>query len=308
MAEAAAYPVQQLREHATALEAAMAVCLAGAGEKPVHKLRSQTRRFEAQIMLLRQVHGVPTHTKERSEVLRELKKVRRAAGNVRDRDVHIGMLKEFTKADSDPADPDAAPAAGLRKDAEDLIAAQKQRRERAARRLEKLLKKHEADVAAALEALLHVLKPAEDFAVSASDLLTILEKAASKAYGPNPPCLGHAAKAAAAATAGATASKSKPAEKPKRAPALTDDQLHQLRKRAKLARYLAESAGGSKRARQLARQSEALQDAGGAWHDLLDLAEEAREELGRRHALTVELKTRCKQHRLAFLAALGRTA
>jgi CHAD domain-containing protein len=212
----------------------------------------------------------------------ELKKLRRSAGTVRDLDVHIEMLEEF-----------AAPAAAsghsrtktdaLRDGAATLLKSQQKRRDQAAARLQKLLQKREADLATALEALLHALKPAAGLTIPATQLFEIMERAEQRAYG----------------------EQVDPAKRKRR---LSDEQLHRLRKRAKLARYLAESAPGSARAKQLAKRSEALQDTGGRWHDLLDLAEQARDKLGRHHALTVELEARCGRRRAGFLVARERAA
>lgn len=296
MAETVTYPVRQLREQATALEAAMTVCLAKPDKKAVHKLRAQTRRVEAQLLLLKQMRELPPYRSAAADLQQELQKLRKSAGRVRDLDVHAQMLKEFAAADpkrpaksgkrtpaKSAAKKSSKAAKALCEDAADLLAAEEKRRDQAATRLVKMIKKREARLAAALEALLHALKPADDPAISATDLLEMIERAAERAYGD-------------------------PVD-PERKRPRTDEQLHKLRKRSKLARYLAETAGsGSARARQLAKQSEALQDAGGAWHDLLDLAEEARDKLGRHHALTVELERRCQRHREGFLAALKRTA
>ncbi|MEO8736385.1 MAG: CHAD domain-containing protein [Edaphobacter sp.] len=68
------------------------------------------------------------------------------------------------------------------------------------------------------------------------------------------------------------------------------DQLHAIRKSAKIARYMAESASpaakpGAPTAR-LARTFEALQQSGGDWHDWLTLSSIARRELGPSSPLT----------------------
>lgn len=59
----------------------------------MHKLRTETRRVEAQISLLEQLRGLPGFRKEAERVHRQLKKLRRAAGRVRDLDIQQTLLK-----------------------------------------------------------------------------------------------------------------------------------------------------------------------------------------------------------------------
>jgi len=65
------------------------------------------------------------------------------------------------------------------------------------------------------------------------------------------------------------------------------DYLHSLRKNAKLSRYIVENAPKSaKTARGVAASYEAIQEAGGQWHDWLVLAEIASTRLGASSPLT----------------------
>jgi CHAD domain-containing protein len=64
-----------------------------------------------------------------------------------------------------------------------------------------------------------------------------------------------------------------------------EDHLHDLRKAAKRARYQCEAMPGPQAA-AMAKRLEDLQDAGGAWHDLLDLATVCHEQLGPEHPLS----------------------
>lgn len=72
------------------------------------------------------------------------------------------------------------------------------------------------------------------------------------------------------------------------------EQMHAVRKAAKMARYMAESGADGKGSR-LARTFEEVQQAGGRWHDWLTLAEVAREELGDSSPLAKVFDQRCKR-------------
>jgi len=87
---------------------------------------------------------------------------------------------------------------------------------------------------------------------------------------------------------------------------LDDEQLHAMRKSAKTARYMVENAAGSSRARRVEAKYDALQDAGGEWHDWLDLAETSREHFGRKHPLTVAATERCAEARGRYVKLLGK--
>jgi CHAD domain-containing protein len=93
MASKTVHPVEILREHATALEAAMTVVLADPRKPAVHKVRAMVRRLEAQVELLAQLAALPDGSGETKELHRRLRKLRRAAGSVRDLDVQRELLK-----------------------------------------------------------------------------------------------------------------------------------------------------------------------------------------------------------------------
>ncbi len=253
MVEAAARPVETLREHLTALQAALVVCLGDARPKAVHKLRTETRRVEAQLVLLGELGGLPRFGREAKRVRRHLKKVRRAAGWVRDLDVQQKLLG----------------AEGVRResgrDARTMAEVRKRRREQAAGKLREQLEKRQGKLARGLEALLEALQPAADLELGVRELLAMVERRFRKR-------------------------RELEVEEP------TGEQLHALRKSAKVARYLAESAPGSRRARQTAKLYERLQEAGGEWHDWMELAREAEGELGFGHALAADFAGRCGRH------------
>ena len=88
MTDIATKPVETLRDHATALEAALAVCLGDSKPKSVHKLHT-----EAQLLLLDQMHVLLPFRKEAAKVQKHLKKLRHVAGRVRDLDVQRKLLE-----------------------------------------------------------------------------------------------------------------------------------------------------------------------------------------------------------------------
>ena len=256
----AAHPVRTLREYVTALEAAVTVCLADPKPKPVHHLRTATRRIEGQLALLNIMSGVPDHDKPARRVRRILKKLRRAAGEVRDLDVQMEMLDSIASARS------------LQHDSSRLHERMKAGREKAAGSLVKLLHRRGADVAGMLESLLDALRPAESVAVSPGQLMTL----ARDWFAQNAPQELHGN--------------------------LDDpDQLHAVRKTAKLARYIAENAPKSAvQTRRLADAFESVQEAGGRWHDWLVLAAVANDKLGASSPLTMSFTRRCRSALAAY--------
>jgi CHAD domain-containing protein len=239
-------PLTTLREQSTALEASILECLARPAKRSVHKLRTSTRRIEAQLQLLAMFPEVPPHTKPAQKVFRALKKIRQAAGVVRDIDVQQDLVAESTpkKSGSQSAD-------DVRKDARQLGRDLKRWREKHAEELVELLKQQKTDLPLAFKDLFDSLEDARSLAISEADLTSRVRAWYSE-------------------------------NTPDTAPDLDDiDHLHDIRKQAKLARYLAESAPASAaKARRLASQFEDLQEAGGQWHDWLLLAEIARRQLG----------------------------
>lgn len=282
-----AQPVKKLEEHIRALEATIAVCVAEPTKRAVHKLRSTTRRIEAQLTLLGRLQGLPPFRTEAAVVRRHLRRLRRAAGKVRDLDVHNDLLNEFFR----PSRPHTVHARELHDDAEKLRADQLERREHAAARLTKTLTGHQADIAGALEDLRKALKPALTLKLPATELLELVERDFRKLAGLDEP-------------GSARPKKRKRAASHRRR--LQDDEfLHELRKTAKSVRYMAEAAPQSRRAAALARDYEALQESGGQWHDWLELARDAKSLLGPKHALTKLFKERRDRHHTGFLTALA---
>lgn len=238
---AAAHPVRTLRELVTSLEAAITLTLADPKPSPVHKLRTTTRRIEAQLELLTLLRDLPKHDKAAAKARKLLRKLRRAAGRVRDLDVQ----RDLVQSKSDEAD--------------QLHSLFKHQREQAVQKLLDTIHKRQVKLTRALETLLETLAPAKSLTVPAKDLATL----ALDWYVLNAPVTA------------------------------TQDhrQLHNIRKTAKLARYIAESANSTP-TRSLARTFESLQQSGGNWHDWLTLSDIAHHELGDSSRLT-QTFTRC---------------
>lgn len=261
--ETAAYPIQTLREHVTALEAAITLSLADPKPRYVHRLRTSTRRIEAQLALLGLLPDLPEHAKLAGKVRKRLGKLRRAAGSVRDLDVQIDLVEG-----AKPKTSKSKPAADLEKEARSLNKLLERLRDQEADALRHLLTKQQAKISLSLENLLQCLQPSESIALTPAHLSDLTREW----YVHNTPVS-------------------------ERSNTDDPDHLHAIRKSAKLARYIAESAtpvpaastgkaAGSPKTTQLAQQFEALQQSGGTWHDLLTLAEIAREHLGKHSSLT----------------------
>ncbi|HMF53663.1 MAG TPA: CHAD domain-containing protein [Edaphobacter sp.] len=248
-----AYPIRTLREHVTALEAAITLCLAEPKAKSVHRLRTTTRRIEGQLAMLQLIPGIPKHDKLARRAKRTLKKLRRAAGDVRDIDVQIDLIASLVPEDADRH---------LQADARELGASLEEDREDHAKKLLKILGRKQADLALTLESLLETLQSVERIALTSTKLTALTQQWYRDNTPPEP-----------------------------RKGSGDPDHLHAIRKVAKLARYMAEN--GPKQAkmpRQLAESFESLQQSGGEWHDWLVLADLAEDRLGSSSPLTKILR------------------
>jgi CHAD domain-containing protein len=241
---AAAHPVRTLRELVTSLEAAITLTLADPKPRPVHHLRTTTRRIEAQLELLALLPDLPNHDRPAGKARKRLRKLRRAAGRVRDLDVQRDLVE--SKSD----------------EASQLRSLFKHRRERAAQQLIDTLHQQQAKLTRTLEATLEALAPAESLTLPAEHLATL----ALDWYARHAP---------------STAKQD-------------HRQLHSIRKAAKLARYIAESARSTP-TRSVARTFESLQQSGGDWHDWLTLSGIAHHELGDSSRLTQTFTRRCER-------------
>jgi CHAD domain-containing protein len=252
-----AHPIRTLREHVTALEAAITLCLAEPKPRSVHRLRTTTRRIEGQFAMLALLPEIPEHGKLARKAQRILKQLRRAAGKVRDLDVQLDLIESVTPQRASPA---------FERDCSVLRTMLEGQRAEAAEKLQRKLLRRQAQIAVQLESLLEALKPVEGFALAPVQLTTL----ARDWFAENEPSEPDGG---------------------------TDDPdyLHALRKNAKLARYIAENAPKSaKTPRRTAASFESVQEAGGHWHDWLVLARIASDHLGPSSPLSKLFTQRCR--------------
>ena len=239
--------------------------------KPVHKLRTESRRLEAQIALLKSIPGLPSFRATAAKALWQIKKLRQAAGRVRDLDVQSGHLEGHAAEAGAGSMPEEAKQQALA-DIQVMLSYRAERRVRAAEKLTAEIIARQAKAAATLEKLNKTLEPAARKSLPSAELLAIAEQQFARTRGLK-------------------------LRKP------SADDLHTVRKAAKQARYLAENAG-SARAVAAAKRYEHLQELGGEWHDWLDLAAAARKELGKKHGLTAEFQALQDGHLDQFRAEL----
>ncbi len=314
-----AYPIATLREHVTALEAAITLALADPKPKAVHRLRTSTRRIEALLILLDLLPGLPDHAKPVRKAAKLLKKLRRAAGAVRDLDVQQDLvptlLPRADRHDTGTAASDASPASDanstseehtdtdhsrhhqdrLHRHAKRLTDTLDRRREQEAAALLTTLVKLQSQLAPALEHLLDTLAPAADLSISPEELTALtrdwyrhhLPASARILTTGNPRLLHEVRKTAKLARYIAEiAAQSTPSTQS--APALRTPLLTHRANHRPVAAKTPQQPGTSPA--QIASEFEAVQQSGGAWHDLLTLADIARVHLGKRSPLTRHLE------------------
>jgi CHAD domain-containing protein len=149
-------PVTVFLRQSLTLNAAIAACLEKPSVRSVHRLRSSTRRIEATLELLTISTNLRLRSKSKS-LRKILRTLRRAAGAVRDLDVHHELLKPY-KNNNDTA-----------KLEQNLISA----REKSARKLRTALRKSQKQLHKELTQLETHLKPALDLNLNATTLLNL---------------------------------------------------------------------------------------------------------------------------------------
>lgn len=238
-------------------------CVEETGIETVHRVRTGTRRVEATLEVL--LRALPAGQADESPVkaaarnwLRQLKKIRRAAGPVRDLDVHRKLVEEF-----------AGIGKAGKKEHERMEQSEVEQRaatperkvalEEQATRLDLWLRhareQHAGEMVKEIQKRLPKL-PA---------LAAEFRQAWSRRRGRRDGLRG--------AAAGALEEFGRLSEE---MPLLDAGNLHEFRKRAKRARYIAEAGGKDAHAQAVVRAIQRVQDSIGEWHDWLSLAEEAR--------------------------------
>jgi CHAD domain-containing protein len=152
-------PVTVFLRQALMLKAAIADCLKKPSPKRVHLLRSTTRRIEATLELLVLSTGISRIEKQSRPLQRSIRKVRRAAGAVRDTDVESDLLAAYNRT------PDSK---RLREDLATL-------RKKAERKLIKRLEQEQKKIELRLNNLEALLSPALDLNLSGAKLINVTQ-------------------------------------------------------------------------------------------------------------------------------------
>ncbi|HEY5212445.1 MAG TPA: CHAD domain-containing protein [Acidobacteriaceae bacterium] len=229
------------------LAAAVVACRADPSSHAVHSLRSSTRRVEALSRKVLEEHPRALRLRGKLEnALDELRKVRTAAGRVRDLDVQSLLIVEIA------ADVRAVGSIRqrkeLREDCAELDAVLRRRRKRVAERFLGMLEDEEPRLERALDRIPKAMEGLH----GTSTLKTAMSWVQRNSLELND---------------------------------TSSESLHCYRKRIKAARYLAEMQGSSPVATRLANQLKKVLDAIGRWHDLKLLAQAAKALLGKQAML-----------------------
>jgi CHAD domain-containing protein len=101
-------PRATLTATAEAFNAAVTQCVEDAAPEAVHGLRTGSRRLQATLEAMLREEGAASLRQAAKGWLRQLKQVRRAAGNVRDLDVHRKLLEHWMASENTPLEKQAA--------------------------------------------------------------------------------------------------------------------------------------------------------------------------------------------------------
>lgn len=299
------YDLENLRRLAKKLRENLMKCAADPNVDPVHDTRTGTRRLQATLEdIVRETPdgevGEPVRSAA-TAAMKLLKKIRREAGPVRDLDVHRELLEELTERaadseamkDEDKAEsqPGKTAAMGIPGSIETLEAERPMTSiERQADDLDAWLKHRRSE-------------PADGLRAQANDLATKLDKRLEDLEDALP---AKRVRRIRKKPPGVVALDSF-ARLASEMQVLDAGNLHDFRKGAKKARYVAElAAQGDEQAKQVGETLKKLQDEIGDWHDWLVLAEEAHAALGHEGAqLTALIAGERERH---FVAAMKTAA
>jgi CHAD domain-containing protein len=288
-------PLSHLRTVAEALNEEVSACLQKPEVEAVHKVRTGTRRVEATLetILRTRAAQVPTDDALASAAkawLAQLKKLRRAAGEVRDLDVHREIVaEEFLKGNDKKGTRKQGNAAGekalSKANGHALLGEAVSPPYAGAGFLQHL----PLDDQQAQQLLREQGQTLDDWLAErrnarAAKLARQLEKRQGRLKSAEQEFFA----AAEQESARHRRAKSKPAgllaledflRLVDEMPVLEADNLHDFRKGAKKARYVAEAGGEDPFAAAIAKAIKRIQDVIGDWHDWLVLGEEATEAL-----------------------------
>lgn len=266
------HDLQDVRRLAESLRETLQACAKDPDVDAVHDTRTGTRRLQATVEnLVREMpegDGEPVQTAA-AALLRQLKKIRRAAGPVRDLDVHRRLVEKLMRRAFEPEGEE-----GEKKGPEALRAVDVLETEQAGRRATGIRKQAD-DLDGWLRDRRRDL--AEELQGEASAMLARLDKRLADFE-------------AALGARRVRATRKKPpgvvaldsfARLATEMQLLDAGNLHDFRKGAKKARYVAElAAQGDRQAQAVGEALKKLQDEIGDWHDWLVLAEEAHTAVG----------------------------
>ncbi len=297
------HDLQNVRQLAATLRENVAKCASDPDVDAVHDTRTGTRRLQATLEDL--ARGFPEGDPVReaaAATMRLLKKIRHEAGPVRDLDVHRKLVDKLLRSSLEPeghkknvekAEPGQGEAAGEGKP--DLLESPEAGLkttavERQAAELDAWLKHRRSELTDGL------LEHANDWVTKldkrVEELAAALRAKSVRRAAKKPPGVVALDSFARLAT---------------EMQVLDAANLHDFRKGAKKARYVAElAARGDAQAQQVGATLKKLQDEIGDWHDWLVLAEEAHAALGDRAAdLTKRIEAERERH---FVAAMKMAA
>ena len=252
---------------ADAFNGAVTECVEAADPDAVHRVRTGSRRVQAMLQAMLRENATLATDHPARPWLRQLKQIRRAAGPVRDLDVHRKLLENLVGKTGSDANP-------LSKQAEMLDEWLKSERKHLARGMQKQIRKRQHGLAERQIAALHAIG-------------SVPVDSASPPRSADAVALEDFVRAADAM------------------PLLDAENLHDFRKATKKARYVAESAAGKGPYSSVAKALKRVQDAIGEWHDWECLLEEARTALGKDAPdLIAHLEREMERH---FVAAMKTT-
>jgi CHAD domain-containing protein len=293
---------ENVRRLAEKLRENLAKCVDDPDVDAVHDTRTGTRRLQATLEnVVRELPDGDIVREAATAMMRQLKKIRHAAGPVRDLDVHRKLLEKLIARALDPEarrgegdDKPAGDRSGLRAvNAPDVLETEEAGRRatgisQQAEDLDAWLKRRRSHLAEGLQS--EAKRMVTKFDRRLAELEEALGARRARRTRKKPPGVVALDAFARLAT---------------EMQLLDAGNLHDFRKGAKKARYVAElAAQGDVHARQVGETLKKLQDEIGDWHDWLVLAEEAHAALGDK-ALIALVESERERH---FVAAMTTAA
>jgi CHAD domain-containing protein len=267
-------PLAHLTALADAFNAAIAQCVEDADADAVHRVRTGSRRLQAMLEAMLRENATFALDHPARPWLRQLKQIRRAAGPVRDLDVHRKLLENLVGKAAPGSDANPLHKQAETKQAEMLDDWLRSERKHLAPGMQKQIRKRQHGLAELQTAVLNAIGsvPLESVRTGRSADAVALEDFVRAVDA---------------------------------MPLLDAENLHDFRKATKKARYVAESAAEKGPYSSVAKALKRVQDAIGEWHDWQCLLEEAGTALGKDAPdLSAHLEREVERH---FAAAMKTT-